>query len=388
LKLSWKIAVSIAAITILSAATALWLTHRNAVERKLASDVQSCRARAEQGNAVAEYDLAVDEYWGKGVPQDYRAAAQWFRKAADQGNAKSQGWLGYMSLHGLGVEQSNEEALRWYHKAADQGDARAEDAIGSAYYYGRAGTKDYAQAALWYRKAADLGLAQAQYDIGYLYEYGRGMPQDRAEAQRWYRKAADHGNESAQRALGLRTCSLTTWRKYSLFLGLIGGLLLSSNFRPKSRNPGNHKSPRQNLIGPFVLFVTGMEWFQCSKYGVFPSAETAIAFKFATMFLYGVIIVLLLRFVLPRFVKFFPILAAILFVVLNLSLCAIVHFDLRVLTAFIPKLLCVNASPLGIAITSAFLLWRARNHPEAKEVPANEVSAESTDNSNSESNPI
>jgi hypothetical protein len=47
----------------------------------------------------------------------------------------------------------------------------------------------------------------------------------------------------------------------------------------------------------------------------------------------------------------------------------------------IPYIICLNATPLGIAITAAFLLWRARNHPEAEEVPAIEASAESTDNS-------
>jgi hypothetical protein len=216
-----------------------------------------------------------------------------------------------------------------------------------------------------------------------MYSQGRGVPKDKDEANRWYRKAADHGDEYAQRALGLRTCSLTTWRKYSLFIGLIGGLLLSFNIRSKDQSPGNQKSPRWNLIGPLVLIDTGMDWFQCSKFGVFPSAAAAIAFKFATMFLGGVIAALLIHFVLPRFLKFLPIFAAILFAVLTLSLCVIAHFNLRVLTAVFPRMLSLSASPLGIAIASTVLLWRTRNHPEAEEVPAIEASAESTDDSGS-----
>jgi type VI protein secretion system component VasK len=89
-----------------------------------------------------------------------------------------------------------------------------------------------------------------------------------------------------------------------------------------------------------------------------------------------------------RFVKYSLILAGILFATLNLIICATAHFDMRVLTTIIPYIICLNATPLGIAIASAVLLWHARNHPEAEEVPAIEASAESTDDSSNGANPI
>jgi hypothetical protein len=383
MKPHWKIAVTILCLAAICGAAFWWLAHKKAEEQKLAAQAKATRALAEQGDAQAQYHLGYIYRYGQGVPLNNDEALRWYRKAADQGYAAGEYGLANMYFYGLGVLQDYTESIRWCRKAADQGYAPAQAGLGSKYFYGDGLAKDDSQSVFWYRKAADQGYAWAEYDLGYMYDYGRGVSQDRAEANRWYRKAADHGNEFAQRALGLRTCSLTTWRKYGLFIGLIGGLLLSFNIRSKDQNPENQQSPRWNLVGPLVLIVTGMDWFRCSRFGVFPSAAAAIAFKFASMFLGGVVIVLLIRIVLPKLVKFLPIFAGILFVVLNLFLCAIAHFDLRVLTALFPKLLCVSAGPLGIAITSAFLLWHARNHPETEVVPAIETSAESTDDSGS-----
>ncbi len=62
---------------------------------------------------------------GRGVPQDYREAAKWYRKAADQGDALSQTFLGLMYRHGQGVAQDYVQALMWYNLAAAQGEKRA-----------------------------------------------------------------------------------------------------------------------------------------------------------------------------------------------------------------------------------------------------------------------
>ena len=383
MKPQWKIAITILCLSAICGAAFWWLAHKRAEEQKLATRVKATRTLAEQGDAQAQYRLGYSYHYGQGVPLNNDEALRWYRKAADQGNAAAEYGVANMYFYGLGVLQDYTEAARWCRKAADQGYAPAQSSIGSYYFYGHGVAKDDSQAVFWYRKAADQGYAWAEYDLGYMYKYGRGVAQDRAEAQRLYRKAADHGNESAQRALGLRTCSLTTWREYSLFIGLMGGLIFTFSFQSKGKSPGKQKWSRWNLMGLLVLIYTGMDWFQCSKFCVFPSAAAAVAFKFATMFLSSVLVVLLFHIVLPQIMKFLPIFAAILLVVLNLSLCYIAHFDLRVLTAFFPRFLPLNASPLGIAITSAFLLWRARNHPEAEELPAIETSAESKEDSGS-----
>jgi TPR repeat protein len=48
------------------------------------------RPLAEQGYAPAQGVLGASYAEGKGVPQDYAAAASWLRKAAEQGDAYAQ----------------------------------------------------------------------------------------------------------------------------------------------------------------------------------------------------------------------------------------------------------------------------------------------------------
>ena len=54
-----------------------------------------------------------DKYYrGKGVPQDFQKAAEWYQKAAEQGHAKAQFNLGVMYANGEGVSQNYEEAVK------------------------------------------------------------------------------------------------------------------------------------------------------------------------------------------------------------------------------------------------------------------------------------
>jgi TPR repeat protein len=47
----------------------------------------------------------------RGVPQDYAAAAKFFRKAADQGKAEAQAMLGTMYFFGRGVPKDRTAQL-------------------------------------------------------------------------------------------------------------------------------------------------------------------------------------------------------------------------------------------------------------------------------------
>lgn len=56
--------------------------------------LNSLRARAEKGDASAQFKLGFMYDVGKGVPQDHTEAVRWYRKAADQGDADAQANLG------------------------------------------------------------------------------------------------------------------------------------------------------------------------------------------------------------------------------------------------------------------------------------------------------
>jgi uncharacterized protein len=62
---------------------------------------------------------------GQGVPQDYEAAINWYRKAADQDGFAQKAarfFLGYMYETGKGVPQNYVLAHMWYNLAAAKGD--------------------------------------------------------------------------------------------------------------------------------------------------------------------------------------------------------------------------------------------------------------------------
>ena len=162
-----------------------------------------CRKAAEQGDAMAQYNLAAMYANGRGVPKDYREAMRWYRKAAEQGDASAQCNLGLMYENGRGVPKDDREAVLWYRKAAEQGNAMAQYNLGLMYGNGRGVPQDDREAVLWYRKAAEQGEAAAQSDLGVMYGNGKGVPQDDGEAVLWYRKAAEQGFAIAQFNLGL-----------------------------------------------------------------------------------------------------------------------------------------------------------------------------------------
>ena len=171
-------------------------------QSKVNSEIEALELAANQGNAEAQNSLGNCYYSGKGGKQDYRKAAEWYRKAADKGYTLAQDSLGTCYYSGIGVEQDYRKAVEWYRKAADKGYASAQDNLGYCYYNGVGIEQDYRKAVEWYRKAADKGYASAQNNLGYCYYRGKGVEQDYQNAVEWYRKAAEQGDMRAQDNLG------------------------------------------------------------------------------------------------------------------------------------------------------------------------------------------
>ena len=112
------------------------------------------RPLAEQGDALAQYNLGVAHVEGHGVPQDHAEAAKWFRFAAEQGFAKAQYNVGLMYVEGRGVPQDHAEALKWFRLAAEQGDAGAQYNLGVMCVRGMGVQQDYVEAHMWFTLAA------------------------------------------------------------------------------------------------------------------------------------------------------------------------------------------------------------------------------------------
>jgi TPR repeat protein len=112
---------------------------------------------AEQGHALAQYNLGVIYKSGKGVQVSNKAAIKWYTKSAAQGYTAAQHNLGAIYTHGEGVRKNHKTAFYWYRLAAGQGDARAQYNLGRNYYFGHGVLTDYVRAYMWSNLSAYNG---------------------------------------------------------------------------------------------------------------------------------------------------------------------------------------------------------------------------------------
>ena len=103
-----------------------YCAHYNTKYLNSDKDYERLGLSAEQGNAVAQYNLGNSYYQGQDTEQDYKKAVKWLTKAALQDHAMAQNNLGCCYQDGLGVKQSHEKAVEWFTKAAEQGCAAAQ----------------------------------------------------------------------------------------------------------------------------------------------------------------------------------------------------------------------------------------------------------------------
>jgi len=68
---------------------------------------------AEKGNPVAQYHLCEIYVQGKGVPQDFAAAARWCDKAAEAGIPEAQTALAGLKMLGLGTKRDYQDGYFW-----------------------------------------------------------------------------------------------------------------------------------------------------------------------------------------------------------------------------------------------------------------------------------
>jgi len=83
---------------------------------------------AEQGDTAAQTYVGEIFEKGLGLPADYTAAAQWYRRAAEKGYSRAAINLGNLYEQGLGVPKQPAEAVQWYRRAAGLGDLAFEPA--------------------------------------------------------------------------------------------------------------------------------------------------------------------------------------------------------------------------------------------------------------------
>ena len=73
---------------------------------------------------------------GKAVSRSNADAVVWYQEAAAQGNASAQYHLALLYSHGSGIPRNEPMAVRWLQQAAHQGLSSAQFELGRHYLYG------------------------------------------------------------------------------------------------------------------------------------------------------------------------------------------------------------------------------------------------------------
>jgi len=87
----------------------------------MASEFDDTFKLAEQGDAKAQYKLAVMHFNGKGTSRDDKKAVKWLTKAAEQGVGEAQYFLAVMHYDGKGTPQDYKKSYIWFSISASNG---------------------------------------------------------------------------------------------------------------------------------------------------------------------------------------------------------------------------------------------------------------------------
>jgi len=93
-------------------------------------DIDYVKEHAIDGDANAQYHLALMFDTGRGVPLIPTEAEKWYKLAAEQGHANACYYLARMySIETSGINKNDAEAIKWFKKAAELGHKQAREKI-------------------------------------------------------------------------------------------------------------------------------------------------------------------------------------------------------------------------------------------------------------------
>jgi hypothetical protein len=143
---------------------------RKLFDRPQKRPLETVQAKADDGDADAQFSLGMKYANSEGATQDYVQAAEWYLKAAAQSHALAQFNLGVMHARGQGVPRDDAKAVMWIRRAAEQGDAGAQ---------------------------FNLGMRQHRASIAGL---PKDAPESKIEAYKWLHLAAAQGYKGSATA--------------------------------------------------------------------------------------------------------------------------------------------------------------------------------------------
>lgn len=151
------------------------------------------------GKRECELAMAYEQGLLGVLDKDERKAVELYIKAAEQGNAVAQVNLAWCYQEGSGVDKDDRKAVEWLIKAANQRCIEGMNNLGSLYEKGVPGVlaKDEKHAFSLYLLAAYQGHGSAFYNMGRCYEHGIGVDKQFFKAADCFNQAAKNGVDGA-----------------------------------------------------------------------------------------------------------------------------------------------------------------------------------------------
>ena len=143
-------------------------------KEKEQQEFETCKNKAESGDPIEQYNLALYYWNGEGIEKNYAKAIEYFTMSANQGDADAQYELADCYFNNNGVKYRDYDiAFEYYLKAAEQGHVDAQYMVGLCYEEGKGTQKDLQKAGDWYKKAADQNDEDAYESLDRLYVAGK-----------------------------------------------------------------------------------------------------------------------------------------------------------------------------------------------------------------------
>ncbi|MFA5925088.1 MAG: tetratricopeptide repeat protein [Methylococcaceae bacterium] len=191
--------------------------------------ITELQQKANDGDAQAQFDLALCYTNGTPVEKNEELAFKWHNKTAEQGHVNAQFALGLLYLMGKGEQETkpliekwakdkfvvkivdpaldlavsqalsktltsanHDLAFLWLKKAAEQNHAGANYWLGVCYQDGIGTQQNDELAFESFKIAAEQGYPEAYYSLAVYYLDGKGVKQSNARAFELYRHSAPH----------------------------------------------------------------------------------------------------------------------------------------------------------------------------------------------------
>ncbi len=139
-----------------------------------AASVRSSSSNTNTASSKAMTNLAKLYASGKGVPQDYAVAANWYQRSINSGGYWGQYGLAELYEQGLGVPKDTNKALSLYYEVASFND-EARRRLFMLFETGMNIPAEDTSAIAWYRAAAEKGDVRAQVGLGLRYKFHKGV---------------------------------------------------------------------------------------------------------------------------------------------------------------------------------------------------------------------